>query len=138
MANLNKVLLIGNLTRAPELKYLPSGSTLCEFGMATNRRWKDKNGQQQESVCFVDLTAWGRSGELINQYVSKGDPLFVEGRLDFSSWTDQGGAKRSKLRVVVESFQFLGSKQGGGAAAPPPKDDEGGGHPIAGDSEIPF
>jgi len=107
--NVNKVFLAGNLTRNPELKYLPSQTAVVEFGMAINREWKDKAGEKQSEVCFVDCVAFGKMAENINKYVGKGDPFFVEGRLTFDSWAAQDGSKRSKHRVTVENFQFLGS-----------------------------
>lgn len=110
MANLNRVLLMGNLTRDPEMKYTPSGASVCEFGLATNRTYKDSNGERKEQTCFVDCQAWGRTAEVINEYMSKGRSIFVEGRLEFSSWETPQGEKRSKLRVVVENFQFIGGR----------------------------
>ena len=110
MANLNKVLLIGNLTRDPQLTYLPSQTPVVEFGLATNRKWTDKtSGEQREDTCFVDCRCYGRQAETINKYVRKGNPLFVEGRLQLDTWTSQEGQRRSKHRVVVETFQFLGA-----------------------------
>ena len=110
MANLNKVLLIGNLTRDPQLTYLPSQTPVVEFGLATNRKWTDKtSGEQREDTCFVDCRCYGRQAETINKYVRKGNPLFVEGRLQLDTWTSQEGQRRSKHRVTVETFQFLGS-----------------------------
>ena len=115
MANFNKVILMGNLTRDVELRHTQSGMALGKFGMAINRKWS-QNGEQKETTCFVDLTAWGKAAELLNQYVKKGSPLFVEGRLEYSTWESQeDGKKRSKLEVVVENFQFVGSARGGGA-----------------------
>ena len=118
MANLNKVMLMGNLTRDPQLSYLPSQTPVVEFGMAINRRWNSQDGQQREEVCYVDLRAFGRQAETINKYCTKGRPLFVEGRLTYENWTAQDGSKRSRLRVTVETFQFLGGggAQGGGIA----------------------
>jgi single-strand DNA-binding protein len=116
MANVNRVILIGNLTRDPQLKYLPSQTPVVEFGLATNRKFKAQNGENREEVCFVDCSAFGRTAEVINQYCQKGKQLYVEGRLKFDSWEDkQGGGKRSKLTVVVENFQFLGGREGPGA-----------------------
>ena len=112
MANLNKVMLIGNLTRDPELKYTPSQMPIVEFGIATNRHWT-KDGQKQEEVTFVDCVSFGKQAETLNKYMKKGRPLFVEGRLKLDSWTAQDGSKRSRMRVVIETFQFLGSGQGG-------------------------
>jgi single-strand DNA-binding protein len=111
MASLNKIMLIGNLTRDPQLSYLPSQTAVVEFGLAVNRRWTGKDGEKREETCFVDCRAFGRQAENINKYLSKGRALFVEGRLTFDSWTAQDGSKRSKHRVTVENFQFLG---GGG------------------------
>ncbi len=126
MASLNKVFLMGNLTRDPQLSYLPSQTPVVDFGLAVNRRWTDKDGQQKESVCFVDCRAFGRQAENINKYLSKGKPLFVEGRLDFDQWVGQDGSKRSKHRVTVESFQFIGAPGGAGAAAGGQEAAEGG------------
>jgi len=112
---------MGNLTRDPQLKYLPSNTPVVEFGLATNRKWKDSNGQDREDVCFVECAAFGKQAEVINQYCQKGRPLLVEGRLKYDQWEDkQGGGKRSKLSVVVENFQLLGDRAGGqtGGAAP--------------------
>jgi len=112
MANFNKVLLMGNLTRDPQLSYLPSQTAVVDFGLAVNRRWTGKDGQDKNEVCFVDCRAFGRMAENINKYMSKGRQLFVEGRLTFNSWTAQDGTKRSKHRVTVENFQFLGGPSG--------------------------
>ena len=112
MANFNKVFLMGNLTRDPQLSYLPSETAVVEFGLAVNRRWTGKDGTKKEETCFVDCRAYGRQAENINKYLSKGRPLLVEGRLSFDSWTAQDGTKRSKHRVTVENFQFLGSAPG--------------------------
>ncbi len=112
MANFNKVILLGNLTRDVELRHTQSGMALAKFGMAINRKWS-QNGEQKESTCFVDLTAWGKQAELLSQYVKKGSQLFIEGRLEYSTWESQEGGKRSKLEVVVENFQFVGSARGG-------------------------
>jgi single-strand DNA-binding protein len=114
MANYNKVLLIGNLTRDPQLSYLPSQTAVVDFGIASNRRWKGKDGSNKESTCFIDCRAFGATAETINKYLSKGRSIFVEGRLDFDSWTAQDGTKRSKHRITVENFQFLGAPGQGG------------------------
>ena len=116
MANFNKVLLMGNLTRDPQLSYLPSQTAVVDFGLAVNRRWTGKDGEKKEETCFVDCRAFGRMAENINKYLVKGRALFVEGRLVFDSWTAQDGSKRSKHRVTVENFQFLGGP--GGANGP--------------------
>ena len=112
MANFNKVLLIGNLTRDPQLSYTPNQTAVVDFGLAVNRRWKGQDGESKEETCFVDCRAFGRLAENINKYMTKGRPLFVEGRLTFDSWTAQDGTKRSKHRVTVENFQFLGGPAG--------------------------
>jgi len=108
MANFNKVLLLGNLTRDPQLSYTPSQTPVVDFGLAVNRRWTGQDGSQREEACFVDCRAFGKSAENINKYCKKGNPLFVEGRLSYDTWTGQDGQKRSKHRVVVQGFQFLG------------------------------
>ena len=109
MASYNKVFLMGNLTRDPQVKHLPSQMVVAEFGLAVNRRYKTATGEDKEEVAFVDCTAFGRQAETISQYCTKGKPIFVEGRLKFDTWDDKGGTgKRSKLTVVVENFQFLG------------------------------
>ncbi len=116
MANFNKVILLGNLTRDPQLSYLPSQTAVVEFGLAINRRWTGQDGSQRDDTCFVDCQMYGKRAEVINKYLKKGNPLFVEGRLKFDSWQAQDGSKRSKLRVFVENFEFLGGGQraGGG------------------------
>lgn len=115
MASFNKVLLMGNLTRDPQLKYLPSQTAVAEFGLACNRKFRTANGEDREEVTFVDVTAFGKQAEVINQYCQKGKALFVEGRLKYDQWEDKnGGGKRSKLTVVIENFQFLGGRDGAG------------------------
>ena len=113
MASFNKVMLMGNLTRDPQLSYLPSQTAVVEFGLAVNRKYTGKDGNKKEDVCFIDCRAFGKPAETINKYLTKGRPVFVEGRLDFDSWTGQDGSKRSKHRVTVENFQFLGGAQSG-------------------------
>ena len=112
--NFNKVFIAGNLTRDPELKYTPSGAAVCSFGVAINNKWTDKSGEKHESVTFVDCDAWSRTAEVISEHLSKGSPIFVEGRLQLDQWTDKDGQKRSKLKVVCERMQFVGSKREGG------------------------
>lgn len=114
MSGFNRVILVGNLTRDPELRYLPNNTAVCNFGLAMNRTWRDRDGNQQEEVCFVDVAVFGRGGEIVNQYMSKGRSLLVEGRLKLETWTSQDGGKRSKLSVVAENFQFLGDRGSGG------------------------
>ena len=117
MASFNKVILIGNLTRDPELKYTPKGTAACQIGMAVNRKWRNEQGQDQEEVTFLDVQSWGKQAEAISKYLRKGSPLFVEGRLKLEEW-EKDGKKQSKLRVVLESFQFLGGAKQEGAQAP--------------------
>ena len=113
MASLNKVLLIGNLTRDPEVRYTPSGAAVCEFGMAMNRTYTSNN-EKKEEVCYVDINVWGRQAEACNKYLQKGSSLFVEGRLHLDQWNDkETGKSRSRLRVVAERTQFLGSSRKG-------------------------
>ena len=114
MAALNKVMLMGNLTRDPQVKQLANNTTLAEFGLAVSRRFKTAAGEDREETCFVDCTAFGKQAEVIGQYCQKGKPLFVEGRLKYDSWDDkQGFGRRSKVSIVVEHFQFLGGKDAG-------------------------
>lgn len=117
MANYNRVILMGNLTRDPQLRFLPSNLAVCEFGLAVNRRWRDRDGNQKEDVCFVDVSAFGKQGETINQYMAKGRTILIEGHLRYDSWTGQDGQKRSKLSVVAETFQFVGGRPDAGARA---------------------
>ena len=118
MANLNKIMMIGNLTRDPQLSYLPSQTPVVEFGLATNRKWTDKaTGEQKEEVCFVDCRCYGRQAETINKFLCKGQPIFIEGRLQLDTWTSQEGQRRSKHRVFVQSFQFLGGPDRSGSPA---------------------
>ncbi|HUT35858.1 MAG TPA: single-stranded DNA-binding protein [Planctomycetota bacterium] len=127
MPNFNRVILMGNLTRDPELRYTPSGQAVTDFRLAVNRRLKTPEGERKDSVTFVDITAWGRQAEVINEYFAKGQPIFVEGRLSLDEWTSQDGQRRSKLRVVLERFEFLGQRSGaprGGPRAPGPVPEE--------------
>ncbi len=115
MANLNKVLLMGNLTRDPEVRYTPKGTAVTELGIAVNRVYSGENGEKREEVTFVDVTVWGRTAENVGEYLRKGRPVFIEGRLQLDSWEDkQSGQKRNKLKVVADNVQFLGSRGGGG------------------------
>lgn len=116
MPNLNRVFLMGHLTRDPELRYTPSGSAVCDFTLALNRKWKNAEGQAQEEVSFIDCTAWAKTAETIAQYTKKGRPLFVEGYLVQDRWEAEDGQKRSKIKVTVNAFQFLGQKQDEAAA----------------------
>ena len=127
MPNLNKVMLMGNLTRDPEIKYTPKGTAIANFGIAINRVFTPEGGEKREEVTFIDLEAWGRTAEVIGEYFKKGKPIFIEGRLKLDSWDDKTtGKKMSKLRVVVESFEFLGSREGGGGPSAGGGDEGGG------------
>jgi len=152
MASYNRVILAGNLTRDPQLSYTPSNTPVCEFGLAVSRKYRDRDGNQQEDVCFADIVSYGRQAEVVNQYMSKGSAILVEGRLRFRQWTNKEGQKRSKLDVFCENFTFLGggpargnargaadaSRGGGGYASdeatPAPTDDA----PPAEHPDIPF
>jgi len=152
MASFNKVILLGNLTRDPEVRYTPKGTAVTDLGLAVNRTYTADNGEKREEVTFVDVTFWGRTAEVAGEYLKKGRPVFVEGRLQLDSWDDkQSGQKRSKLKVIGENMQMLGAPRGGGSggggdeesagaprsssrSAPPPKT-----APAApDDDEIPF
>jgi len=123
MASFNKVILMGNLTRDPELRYTPKGTAIAKIGLAVNRVWTNEAGEKKEEVTFVDVDVFGRTAENVGQYMRKGRPIMVEGRLKLDQWDDKAtGAKRSKLGVVAETVQFLGSAPGAG---------EGGGAPAA-------
>ena len=141
MANLNKVMLIGNLTRDPELRYTPKGTAVADISLAINRVWNNEQNQKQEETIFVDVTLWGRQAELAQQYLTKGRGAYIEGRLQMDTWDDkETGKKRSKLKVIGESLQFLpdgrggaggGAPQGGGGqqAARPPQQQQRPGPP---------
>lgn len=122
MASFNKVILIGNLTRDPELRYTPKGTAIAKIGLAVNRVWTSESGEKKEEVTFIDVDIFGRTAENVGQYMRKGRPIMVEGRLKLDQWDDKTtGQKRSRLGVVAETVQFLGSASGGG---------EGGGAPA--------
>jgi len=146
MASFNKVILLGNLTRDPELRYTPQGAAVCEFALALNYVYTNKQtGKKVEEVSFIDLVAWGKTGETIAEYMKKGRQILVEGRLKQDRWESQDGKKMSKVRVTVESFQFVGSRPGGegaggggakGGAAPAGGPEEG--PPPGAEEDIPF
>ena len=148
MPSYNKVLLMGNLTRDVQLKSLPSGQPVAEIGIAINRKYKTKDGQDREEVTYVDCECWGPRAEVINKFFSKGKPIFIEGRLRLDSWEDKDGQKRSKMRVVIDDFQFVEGRGGGGGVGA--ADDGGyapsrssgggsrGGHSGIQEEEIPF
>ncbi|MCP5522040.1 MAG: single-stranded DNA-binding protein [Verrucomicrobiales bacterium] len=156
MASFNKVILAGNLTRDPELRYTPKGLAIAKLGLALNRRWRTESGEQRDETTFVDVDAFGRQAEVIGQYLRKGRPILIEGRLRLDEWEDKNtGQKRSRLGVVLESFSFLDSGGGRGdsgsgpaAGAPPargstpaapasrpPMEEEG---PPPDDDDVPF
>ena len=117
MANFNKVMLMGNLTRDPEVRYTPKGTAVAEIGLAVNRIYSGENNEKREETTFVDVTLWGRTAEVAGEYLKKGRPVFIEGRLQLDSWEDkQSGQKRSKLRVVAEGMQLIGSRGGSGSS----------------------
>lgn len=131
MANLNKVMLIGNLTRDPEVRYTPKGTAVADIGLAINRYFQNDNGERQEETTFVDVTLWGKQAELAQQYLGKGRPVYIEGRLQLDTWQDKDGQKRNKLKIVCENMQFLGSRDGGGGGGGGSRggdDEEGGGY----------
>jgi single-strand DNA-binding protein len=115
MASFNRVILMGNLTRDPELRTLPnSDTTVCDFALAVNRRWKDADGRDHDEVLFIDCSAFGRIGQTIGESLTKGRPIHIEGRLKFEQWEQEDGQRRSKIRVVVEQFRFVDAKPGSG------------------------
>jgi single-strand DNA-binding protein len=118
MASFNKVILLGNLTRDPEVRYTPKGSAVCDLGLAVNRQYTLDSGEKREEVTYVDVVLWSRLAEIAGEYLKKGRPVFIEGRLQMDSWEDkQSGQKRTKLRVIGETMQLLGSRPAGGATA---------------------
>lgn len=120
MASFNKVILVGNLTRDPELRYTPKGTAIAKIGLAVNRTWRNEAGETKEEVTFVDVDVFGRTAENVGQYMKKGRPILIEGRLRLDQWDDkQTGQKRSKLGIVAETVQFLGSPGGAGSAESP-------------------
>ena len=126
MASYNKVLLMGNLTRDPEVRYTPKGTAIANLGLAVNRVYTTEGGEQKEEVTFIDIEVWGRQAETAGQYLAKGRPVFVEGRLKLDSWEDkESGQKRNKLKVVAERVQFLGAPRGGAEFKDQPPSDEG-------------
>ena len=148
MATVNKVMLLGNLTRDPELRYTPQGAAVCEFSLALNRSYTNKQtGQRVEEVSYIDCVAWGRTAEISAEYLKKGRQVFVEGRLTQDRWESQEGKKMSKVKVTCEQVTFVGSRPGGAAAggegaaskgAPAPESVGGEEPPPAGGEDIPF
>ncbi|MBU1006353.1 MAG: single-stranded DNA-binding protein [Candidatus Omnitrophica bacterium] len=145
MANLNKVFLMGNLTRDPELRYVPSGAPVATFGLAVNRRYVTQSGEKKDEVCFVRIVVFGKQAESCSQYLSKGRPVFIEGRLQYRAW-EQDGQKRSILDVIADRVQFLGGGQksthegdasSGGAVKEESMDNDGASDPNQGE-DAPF
>ncbi|HSG99446.1 MAG TPA: single-stranded DNA-binding protein [candidate division Zixibacteria bacterium] len=141
MGSVNKVILIGNLGRDPELKYLPSGRAVTEFPIATTDRWKDQEGNQQERTEWHNIVLWGRQAEIAKEYLAKGRSVYIEGRIQTRSWDDQDGNKRYKTEIVGEKLQFLGSR-GDNAGGSAPRDEgasaPAGGAPGGNDDDLPF
>lgn len=132
MANFNKVILLGNLTRDPQLRYLPSQTAVVDFGIACNRRFRTTSGEERDETMFIDCSAFGKAAEIINQYCQKGRPILIEGRLKLDQWEDrQGGGKRSKHTVVVENFQLLGGRGEGATSGNSGAEDGRGGRTPA-------
>mgnify|MGYP003526171482 CR=1 FL=1 len=131
MASFNKVIIVGNLTRDPEVRFIPSGTAVCDITLAVNSQWTDrKSNERKEEVTFVEVTLWGRTAEIAGEYLGKGRPVLIEGRLHQDSWEDkETGQKRSKMKVIAESMQLLGSRDGGGGSG-----NSGGGSSTAGNS----
>jgi single-strand DNA-binding protein len=146
MASFNKVILLGNLTRDPEVRYTPKGSAVADLGVAVNRQYTLDNGEKREEVTFIDVTFWGRTAEVAGEYLKKGRPVFIEGRLQLDTWDDkQSGQKRSKLKVIGETMQMLGSRGAAGEEgdrsarqAKPTTPPKTAGPPEPDDDEIPF
>ncbi|MEE2973440.1 MAG: single-stranded DNA-binding protein [Planctomycetota bacterium] len=148
MASFNQVILLGNLTRDVELRHTPSNQAVANIGLAMNRQYQTRDGERREETTFVDCEAWGRQAEVMAQYLSKGRPVFIQGRLKLDTWQDQQGQNRSKLKVVVENFQFVGGRDGAGASSGGGRDFQpssapgggggGGGHAAPADDDIPF
>lgn len=135
MASFNKVILLGNLTRDPEVRYTPKGTAVTELGMAVNRVYTAENGEKREETTFVDVTLWGRTAEIAGEYLKKGRPVLIEGRLQLDSWDDkQSGQKRTKLKVVGEGLQLIGSRPGGGGGG---GDEEGSSAPRSSSKSAP-
>jgi single-strand DNA-binding protein len=147
MANVNKVILIGNVTRDVEVKFTPKGTAVAGITLAVNRNYKTDSGEKREEVTFVDVELWGRVAEIAGEYVKKGNPLYVEGRLKQDSWEDKdSGQKRTKLKVVAENIQLLGARQGAAKSTPLPSSEGAApeknlyspNEPVPADDDIPF
>src|SRR6266571_4205986 len=138
MASFNKVILLGNLTRDPEVRYTPKGSAVCDLGIAVNRVYTTDSGEKREEVTFVDVTFWGRTAEVAGEYLKKGRPVFIEGRLQLDTWDDkQSGQKRSKLKVIGETMQLIGGRTAGVTGGPSEQGEEDRQSPSSGKSSAP-
>ena len=146
MSSFNKVIIMGNMTRDPELRVTPSGANICKFCIATSRKYKGGDGNMKEETAFIDVDAFGRQAEVIAQYFSKGKPIFVEGRLKFDQWESSAGEKRNKLSVVMEGFQFVsgardsefGSGEANAFESASPAPAPAGGNDMGIDDNVPF
>jgi single-strand DNA-binding protein len=138
MASFNRALLMGNLTRDPELRYLPNGSAVVNMSMAMNRTYKSQTGEMKEEVTYVRVVVWGKQAEACAEYLSKGSPVFVEGRLQSRQWETEDGQKRSVLEVVADRVQFLGRKRGGDEAPAAADEPAAASAPAASEDDIPF
>lgn len=139
MATFNKVILMGNLTRDPELTYTPGGAPICKFSVALNEKYKKQSGEQVEKVHYIDVTAWAKTGEMIAQYFKKGNPILLEGKLQQDRWEDKnGGGNRSKVSVTAERFSFVGSKSQGAQDGGGAQDASVGSGAPVGEDDIPF
>ena len=136
MAGVNKVILVGNLGKDPELRYTPSGQAVATFSLATNRRWKDKEGQMQDQTDWHNIVTWGRQAEIAKEYLKKGSPIFIEGRIQYRAYNDRDGNKRNITEIVAQSLQMLGRK--GAEAAPEVPEETEVETPPASEEDIPF
>lgn len=136
VSGFNKVLLMGNLTRDPELRHTSGNQAVVTLGLAVNRQWRDQAGEMREEVTFVDCEAWGRTAETLSKYLTKGRPVFIEGRLKLDQWENKEGQKQSKLRVVVENFRFIDSRDTRGGGPSSPSDSRRADDPFAADQTV--
>jgi single-strand DNA-binding protein len=138
MSSFNRVILMGNLTRDPELRYIPSGTAVCEFGLAVNRTWKDKDGNSKDEVSFFDCVAWARTAEVIAEHMKKGRPILIEGYLKQETWQDKnGGGNRSKVKIIVDRFSFVGGRSDAAGGPPPAAEEAPAAAPVS-DDDVPF
>ena len=138
MASLNKVFLIGNLTRPPELRYTPSGTAVADLRLAVNRNYTTQSGEKREETCFLTVVVWGKQAETCGEYLDKGSPILVDGRLQTRDWETKDGQKRNVVEVVAERLQFLGRGRGGGGGGAAPADAEPVEEAAGGTDDVPF